>query len=82
MIALMRVVSTAVGTVGDAHDRLALWAARTRDGHALRLVRILDLFRQNLDGRDYTLAANALIRDQVAGDHENPADDPELGDHT
>jgi hypothetical protein len=71
-----------MATVGDTHDRLALYAARTSDRQAIRLVRILDLLRQGLDDPDYRTAANALIRDQLAGDHEDPERDPELGDHT
>ena len=71
-----------MATVGDTHDRLALYAARTHDTHALRLVRILDLLRQGLDEADYRTAANVLIRDQLSGDLEDPEDDPELGDHT
>lgn len=71
-----------MATVGDVHDRLALYANRTRDGHALRLVRILDALRANLDADQYRTAVNALIRDQLAADHEDPHTDPQLGGHT
>ena len=71
-----------MATVGDTHDRLALYANRTRDARAIRLVRILDLLREGLDEADYRTAANALIRDQLNPDHEDPETDPELGRHT